>query len=207
MSTQASNPAFAPDLAPTVGADLRPHIALCVDLDGTLVKSDTLIDSVLVIARQHPRALLQVPGWIAQGRAAFKRHVTSAVTLDVEHLPYNRPLLEYLRAAAWPRAAPSTSPRPPTAPSPSASPSTSASSPACSPRTAQRTSPAATSSPPSGRLRRKLLLHRQRSPRRRAARRLRLADGRQPGPRAAHAHEGRRHSPRRHLPRPRASIS
>jgi 4-hydroxybenzoate polyprenyltransferase/phosphoserine phosphatase len=96
MPASASNPAFAPD-ASTPGAILRPHIALCVDLDGTLVKSDTLIDSVLVIARQQPAALLQVPGWIAQGRAAFKRHVTAAVELDVEHLPYNRPLLEYLR--------------------------------------------------------------------------------------------------------------
>lgn len=77
---------------------LRPGVPLCVDLDGTLVKSDTLVDSVLAIARQHPTALLQIPGWIGQGKAAFKRHVTSTVTLDVEHLPYNKPLLEWLRA-------------------------------------------------------------------------------------------------------------
>jgi 4-hydroxybenzoate polyprenyltransferase len=72
-------------------------LALCVDLDGTLVKSDTLVDSLLVMARQHPRLLLHLPGWLAQGKAAFKRHVSQAVTLDVEHLPYNRPLLEWLR--------------------------------------------------------------------------------------------------------------
>ena len=76
---------------------LRPGVALCVDLDGTLVKSDTLLDTVLVVARQRPLELVHVPGWIAQGRAAFKRHLTELVTLDVEHLPYNRPLLEYLR--------------------------------------------------------------------------------------------------------------
>jgi 4-hydroxybenzoate polyprenyltransferase len=69
---------------------------LCVDLDGTLVKSDTLVDSVLVLARQHPAKLLQLPGWLAQGKAAFKRHVTTAVELDVAHLPYNRELLQYL---------------------------------------------------------------------------------------------------------------
>jgi 4-hydroxybenzoate polyprenyltransferase/phosphoserine phosphatase len=83
--------------APETIMPLRPGVALCVDLDGTLVKSDTLIDSVLAIARQHPAKLLQIPGWIAQGKASFKRHVTGAVELDVEHLPYNRPLLEYLR--------------------------------------------------------------------------------------------------------------
>ena len=79
------------------GAVLASGVALCVDLDGTLVKSDTLVDSVLAMARQHPRALLKIPGWLAQGKAEFKRSVTSSVVLDVEHLPYNRPLLEWLR--------------------------------------------------------------------------------------------------------------
>jgi len=78
--------------------DLAPGLPLCVDLDGTLVKSDTLVDSVLVLARQRPRDMLRLPGWIAAGKPQFKRHVTSAVTLDVEHLPYNRSLLEWLRA-------------------------------------------------------------------------------------------------------------
>ena len=50
-----------------------------------------------MVARQKPKELLHIPGWIAQGRAAFKGHLTRLVTLDVEHLPYNRPLLEYLR--------------------------------------------------------------------------------------------------------------
>jgi len=69
---------------------------LCVDLDGTLVKSDTLADSVLGLVRQNPRALLSIPGWLAKGKAAFKRHVTEAVTIDVAALPYNKPLLEFL---------------------------------------------------------------------------------------------------------------
>ncbi len=85
-----------PVLAPT--ATLRPGVPLCVDLDGTLVKSDTLVDSVLALARQHPQSLIKIPGWIAEGKAAFKQHVTTAVTLDVEHLPYNLPLLEWLQA-------------------------------------------------------------------------------------------------------------
>ena len=77
--------------------DLPLGMALCVDLDGTLVKSDTLVDSLLVMARQSPGSLLSIPGWLMQGKAAFKRHITRTVTLDVEHLPYNRPLLEWLR--------------------------------------------------------------------------------------------------------------
>jgi 4-hydroxybenzoate polyprenyltransferase/phosphoserine phosphatase len=70
--------------------------ALCVDLDGTLVKSDTLVDSALALARYHPEMILKIPGWLAQGKAALKRHITSSVSLDVAHLPYNRELLQYL---------------------------------------------------------------------------------------------------------------
>jgi 4-hydroxybenzoate polyprenyltransferase/phosphoserine phosphatase len=69
---------------------------LCVDLDGTLVKSDTLFDSALALARHHPTKLLNLPRWLFQGKAVLKQHLTSAVQLDVAHLPYNRELLQYL---------------------------------------------------------------------------------------------------------------
>ena len=74
-------------------APVRP---LCVDLDGTLVKSDTLMDSLMVLARTHPLALLQLPGWLVRGKAAVKAEVGRRVSLDVPHLPYNRKLLEFL---------------------------------------------------------------------------------------------------------------
>jgi len=95
ISAQPASPVGTPPAVPLPG--LRTGLALCVDLDGTLVKSDTLVDSILVMARQHPGALLKLPVWLTQGKAAFKRHITQTVTLDVEHLPYNRPLLEWLR--------------------------------------------------------------------------------------------------------------
>ena len=49
---------------PTPAFDIATLPALCVDLDGTLVKSDTLHDSALAVARHHPRALLKIPGWL-----------------------------------------------------------------------------------------------------------------------------------------------
>jgi 4-hydroxybenzoate polyprenyltransferase/phosphoserine phosphatase len=81
---------FPPESAAT---ELRP---LCVDLDGTLVKSDTLIDSLLVLARTYPARFLRLPIWMARGKASFKAYVTEQVALDVAHLPYNRKLLQYL---------------------------------------------------------------------------------------------------------------
>ncbi len=84
------------DQADILPPDTPVTSPLCVDLDGTLVKSDTLVDSTLALARHHPSLLLKLPGWLAEGKAALKQHITSSVTLDVVHLPYNQQLLAYL---------------------------------------------------------------------------------------------------------------
>ena len=70
---------------------------LCVDLNGTLVKNDTLADSLLLLVRTHPSQALKVPLWLMEGKAALKEKVTSMVSLDAAHLPYNKSLLLYLR--------------------------------------------------------------------------------------------------------------
>ena len=75
-------------------AVLRP---LCVDLDGTLVKSDTLVDSLLVLSRTHPALLWKLPSRLIRGKAAFKAFVTDSITLDVAHLPYNPKVLLFLQ--------------------------------------------------------------------------------------------------------------
>ncbi|HWF67870.1 MAG TPA: haloacid dehalogenase-like hydrolase, partial [Acidobacteriaceae bacterium] len=79
-----------------------PHAALplCVDLDGTLVKSDTLLDSLCVLARKRPAVLLRAPAWLAGGKANLKREVTARAPLEVAHLPYNTALILYLREQA-----------------------------------------------------------------------------------------------------------
>jgi 4-hydroxybenzoate polyprenyltransferase/phosphoserine phosphatase len=82
--------------SPASPLDTATLPVLCVDLDGTLVKSDTLVDTTLALARQQPAQLFKLPGWLLQGKAALKRHLTGAVQLDVIHLPYNRELLQYL---------------------------------------------------------------------------------------------------------------
>jgi 4-hydroxybenzoate polyprenyltransferase/phosphoserine phosphatase len=76
-------------------ATLRP---LCVDLDGTLVKSDTLVDSLLLLIRSQPQEAAMSPLWLRGGKAALKAQVASRVKLDLDHLPWNRRLLEYLVA-------------------------------------------------------------------------------------------------------------
>jgi 4-hydroxybenzoate polyprenyltransferase/phosphoserine phosphatase len=70
---------------------------LCVDLDGTLVKSDTLLDSLMVLLRTRPGKAWALPAKVIHGKAAFKAYVTDQVALDVAHLPYNRKLLHFLQ--------------------------------------------------------------------------------------------------------------
>jgi 4-hydroxybenzoate polyprenyltransferase len=54
------------------------------------------VDSLLVLSRTHPALLFALPGRLLHGKAAFKEFVTSHVSLDVAHLPYNRTLLQFL---------------------------------------------------------------------------------------------------------------
>ncbi|WP_254062184.1 UbiA family prenyltransferase [Acidobacterium sp. S8] len=76
--------------------EIRTSRPLCVDLDGTLVKSDTLVDSLLVLMRTQPGSALKVFRWVLDGKAALKAKVSEHVSLDVANLPYNRSLLAFL---------------------------------------------------------------------------------------------------------------
>src|SRR6516164_5108618 len=69
---------------------------ICVDLDGTLTFSDTLIEGLLsAISRRD--TLLQFPYLLSSNRAAFKRKLNELIALDPALLPYNIPLIDYLQ--------------------------------------------------------------------------------------------------------------
>ncbi len=70
---------------------------LCVDLDDTLLRTDLLYESLLLLALRAPSSLLRVPLWLWQGRASLKRRLTEQA-IDVARLPFRADLLEYLRA-------------------------------------------------------------------------------------------------------------
>ena len=70
---------------------------LVVDLDGTLFKTDLLLESFFSLLRQAPLAALAVPFCLLKGRAHLKREIASRVRLDAALLPYRTALLEHLR--------------------------------------------------------------------------------------------------------------
>jgi 4-hydroxybenzoate polyprenyltransferase len=71
---------------------------LCIDLDGTLIKSDSLFDGACQFLRKHPARIWQLPLWLAGGRANLKAQIASRSPLDPARLPYNAELLHYLQA-------------------------------------------------------------------------------------------------------------
>lgn len=73
-------------------------VPLCVDLDGTLVRSDTLIESIRQMARTKFHYLFLLPWWLTKGRAGLKDKIAQHITLDASVLPYQREFTEYLRA-------------------------------------------------------------------------------------------------------------
>lgn len=72
-------------------------IPLCVDLDGTLLRTDTLHEAYLKLVRRNPLRALWLLRALASGKAAFKRRVTEAAGLDPATLPVNEGFLDYLR--------------------------------------------------------------------------------------------------------------
>jgi 4-hydroxybenzoate polyprenyltransferase/phosphoserine phosphatase len=72
------------------------ELPLCVDLDGTLISSDLLLESLLLLIKRNPFYLFQVPLWLMRGKAVLKAQIAARVTLNPAALPYNRPFLDWL---------------------------------------------------------------------------------------------------------------
>jgi 4-hydroxybenzoate polyprenyltransferase len=81
-------------------SSLTPVLArpLCVDLDGTLIKSDSLFDALCELVRRSPLAVWRLPLWVMGGRARVKIEIARRAPLNAALLPYNLPLLRYLQA-------------------------------------------------------------------------------------------------------------
>src|SRR5882672_749960 len=73
-------------------------VPLCVDLDGTLINTDLVWESLVRLLRHNPLYVLLVPVWLLAGRARLKDEIAKRADVDPTCLPYNQPLLQYLRS-------------------------------------------------------------------------------------------------------------
>jgi len=71
---------------------------LFVDLDGSLIHGDVLLEASVGLLRRNPFFLLLLPAWLARGKAHLKQQIAQRFELDAANLPFNGPFLEFLRA-------------------------------------------------------------------------------------------------------------
>lgn len=69
---------------------------LVVDLDGTLIQSDTLYECFWRALARSRHAVPEVMRGLAKGRAVLKRRLAELADLDPELLPYNQDVLDYI---------------------------------------------------------------------------------------------------------------
>ena len=77
-------------------ADARREPPLVVDLDGCLIRTDLLVESLVDVVRRDPRVGLRLPGWLLAGRARLKHELALRAQVDVAQLPYHQDLLAWL---------------------------------------------------------------------------------------------------------------
>ncbi len=70
---------------------------ICVDLDGTLIKSDMLFETALLFLKQNIFNIFFLIIWFFQGKQILKHKLAEKVNIDPSLLPYNHELIQYLK--------------------------------------------------------------------------------------------------------------
>lgn len=78
--------------------DAHHGTPLVVDLDGTLLLTDSLHESTLLLLRGGLHRVLSVPLWLSAGKARMKREIAQRVELDVTSLPYHEEFVAWVSA-------------------------------------------------------------------------------------------------------------
>ena len=79
------------------GGSAAKTLPLAVDMDGTLLRTDVLVECIVAALVSHPLGVLAaIPLLFTKGRAAFKARIHGLVPLKVDHLPVRSDLLAFL---------------------------------------------------------------------------------------------------------------
>ncbi|WP_062387566.1 UbiA family prenyltransferase [Pseudomonas abietaniphila] len=71
---------------------------LVVDLDGTLLRSDLLMETAMAFVRSQPLKVFKLLGWLLKGKAALKEGLALETQIDVSVLPYDPQIIELINA-------------------------------------------------------------------------------------------------------------
>ncbi len=89
------------EMADTPDMDTSDHsdVPLIVDLDGTLTKSDTMHEALLLFIAKHPVKLPQIATWLLSGKAEFKDRLASEMVVDAASVPLRDEVLDLIGTA------------------------------------------------------------------------------------------------------------
>ncbi len=66
-----------------------PQVPLVVDLDGTLIRTDLLYQSLFLFVKQYPLQFFSPFIWLSKGKSHLKTELSRLISIDVTVLPYN----------------------------------------------------------------------------------------------------------------------
>lgn len=78
----------------------RDSVPLFVDLDGTLIKTDLLIESAFFLLKRQPWMLLVMLYWLVFGKARLKEEIALRSVVDFSVLPLQKEFIEFLNDEA-----------------------------------------------------------------------------------------------------------
>ncbi|WP_093542923.1 UbiA family prenyltransferase [Pseudomonas sp. OV546] len=72
-------------------------LPLVVDLDGTLLRSDLLLETGMAYVRLQPLKLFKPFGWLVKGKATLKEGLACATNMDISVLPYDPEVIALIK--------------------------------------------------------------------------------------------------------------
>lgn len=84
---------------PSISQGDEKSIPLCLDLDGTLLRSDLLYESLLAMLARNPLLIVMLPVWLLKGKAHLKSEIASRCTVTAANLPYDERIVALTRSA------------------------------------------------------------------------------------------------------------
>jgi 4-hydroxybenzoate polyprenyltransferase/phosphoserine phosphatase len=73
------------------------QIPLAVDMDGTLIRTDMMWESLVRLLRRNPLLALVSLFSLLRGRAWFKQRLAARIQVDPANVPYHLPFLDWLK--------------------------------------------------------------------------------------------------------------
>jgi len=75
---------------------MQENLPLVIDLDGTLISTDILMELMFVLLKRNPLYIFLIILWLTRGYAYLKQKVFERTEIDVSTLAYNQDVIDFV---------------------------------------------------------------------------------------------------------------